>query len=729
MPRVVILIYILLNVCIPSRVLLHAQQRIERSDSDDGKNPPTYGKKRQKKRAHSDESIKKIPEVVVEDKKKKHDDEPEEKATISSAFSARGSSFKTKINRYHDTGQSLSDILSFENGIQIQKRGTENNLSALSIWGAPFKQTVIYLNGFPLQNEYYGIINLSGFPAFSIDRIEIYKDSSPVLFGKPAGSGAVNLISDRKYSGRKEVLLNFEHSSFDTRGLSGLLRFPWPGSKESYANLFLHYKSSSGDYPFLNNNQTPVYNTEDDFEDRRLNNEFYHIEENLNLQLKAAARHEFFLLQRLYYKKGGIPGSESLPLEKTEREQLDSQIQLLYTAKKLFGPFSQFQWRNQFNINRKNIRDPELELSLGGDKLEENYREFSSIAGSEIYFWRQKLSFSVSVYRKSFNNELSNEIHYANEEKQIFSTKESFALWDSYFRLADEIYLITSNNLNLSLNVEVNRYVPFSGPLLNSEKLEEKDFWSYNSGLALSLYRSLTLKANAGINSRFPTFQELYGDSGLILANTSLLPERTTSWSTGISSNNFTLDISPHNAMLFAFEVVYYDRDYRDLILLTQNSQNTALFVNLSRARVRGMEFSLNTGLNRIVSLNLRYNYQLSKNLSPEPYYYEKDLPYQPRHNYGMRLNIHQSISLLHLSLWSEYQASSYSWLDRANSFPNYVRYRELWNAGLIIKVKKYLDPSVAFTIKNLLDRDMEDVAGYPLPRRQYSLIFSLRFR
>lgn len=90
----------------------------------------------------------------------------------------------------------LADVLARQPGLSIQRRGAPGVQADLGIRGSSFEQTLILIDGVPLQNPQAGHHNLDvPVPLSHIERIEIVKGPGAIQYGGSATGGVVNIIT------------------------------------------------------------------------------------------------------------------------------------------------------------------------------------------------------------------------------------------------------------------------------------------------------------------------------------------------------------------------------------------------------------------------------------------------------------------------------------------------------------------------------------------------------
>ncbi len=156
---------------------------------------------------------------------------------------------KSMINQYY-TGE-LNTILTPLAGINIKTYGF-NGMSNVGMRGTNANHTAILWNGINLQDPLNGGFNLSLFPLFLVDDIQVHKGGSSALFGSGAMGGSIHLSNKPSFNKGLETSLHSAMGSF------GQYKF---GSAIKYSNtklsslLKLYYSTAKNNFPFINTQQ------------------------------------------------------------------------------------------------------------------------------------------------------------------------------------------------------------------------------------------------------------------------------------------------------------------------------------------------------------------------------------------------------------------------------------------------------------------------------------------
>lgn len=117
----------------------------------------------------------------------------------------------------------LADLLAKEGGITITRRGAPGVQADVSIRGSHFEQTLVLLDGVPIQSPQTGHNNLNvPIPPEHIERIEIIEGPGALQYGGSTTGGIINIITrqgdDKELSG--SVSLGYGSNNTQTLGLS-----------------------------------------------------------------------------------------------------------------------------------------------------------------------------------------------------------------------------------------------------------------------------------------------------------------------------------------------------------------------------------------------------------------------------------------------------------------------------------------------------------------------------
>ena len=149
------------------------------------------------------------------------------------------------------------------------KGHTPGDFSSISIRGSTSEQVLVYIDGVLLNDAQGGGVNLGIIPASLIKEIEIYRGSSPLVFGNSGIGGVIN-IKTKEATQSKIMSAQLQYGSFNTFRFNSLVSH----KPERWGYMLgLNYSGSDNDFKFLNNKGTQ-YDSSDDEIVKRDNNQF-----------------------------------------------------------------------------------------------------------------------------------------------------------------------------------------------------------------------------------------------------------------------------------------------------------------------------------------------------------------------------------------------------------------------------------------------------------------------
>ncbi|HEX4461136.1 MAG TPA: TonB-dependent receptor, partial [Polyangia bacterium] len=222
-----------------------------------------------------------------------------------------------------------------------------------------------------------------------------------------------------------------------------------------------------------------------------------------------------------------------------------------------------------------------------------------------------------------------------------------------------------------------------------------------------------TVRANAGHYSRMPSLLELYGDSGFVEGNPKLGPE--TGWNADAGAEwRIARPLVEARCDLSSFASVV-----DGLIQFQQDAYGRAHAVNIGRARILGVESSVDVRVGRWARVIASFTYDDGRDVSDTSLgRHERQLPNRPRvHFYGRpegRWPIRRDVTV---GAYVDLDATDGNYLDPANLVELPARF--LVGAGLFAEATR-VHLVVIASAQNLGDARTFDYAGFPLPSRSF---------
>jgi vitamin B12 transporter len=92
---------------------------------------------------------------------------------------------------------SVADALRFIPGITVKDAGTVGSLQSVFLRGASSTQTLVLVDGRPINDPDTGAVDFSSLPVAGISRIEIVEGGASTLYGSSAVGGVINIITQQ----------------------------------------------------------------------------------------------------------------------------------------------------------------------------------------------------------------------------------------------------------------------------------------------------------------------------------------------------------------------------------------------------------------------------------------------------------------------------------------------------------------------------------------------------
>jgi vitamin B12 transporter len=95
---------------------------------------------------------------------------------------------------------SVADALRFVPGVTVKNTGTTGSLQTVALRGTKSEQTLVLVDGRPINDPDTGAVDFSSIPVNGIKRIEIVAGGASTLYGSSAIGGVINIITERPTS-------------------------------------------------------------------------------------------------------------------------------------------------------------------------------------------------------------------------------------------------------------------------------------------------------------------------------------------------------------------------------------------------------------------------------------------------------------------------------------------------------------------------------------------------
>ena len=235
--------------------------------------------------------------------------------------------------------------------------------------------------------------------------------------------------------------------------------------------------------------------------------------------------------------------------------------------------------------------------------------------------------------------------------------------------------------------------------------------------------RFFSIRAYAKKSFRMPTFNDLYYTD---MGNASLTPESAIQYDLGfVLSKHFERGYVSHVQLQAD---AYYNTIHDKIVAYPKGQQFRWTMLNLGRVHIKGIdveaEASGRVSRDIIATFRAQYTYQDARDVTkPTDSFYNDQIPYIPWHsgsailglewkglnvNYsfiyaGERYNQQENIKYNYMQPWYTSDLSvAYQWSGK------HARYR------------------LQLEVNNLLSQDYDVILNYPMPKRNYGLLFDI---
>ncbi len=603
--------------------------------------------------------------------------------------------FVTVINVDERAGVSLSvaDVLEEQVGVDIREYGGLGSFSSVSIRGASPEQVLVILDGVMLNQASGGAVDLSTIPFSQVSSIEVFRGISPSHLGVSAPGGVIQ-IRTRSAGEGVEGRLHAGYGSFDTRQASAHVsgkraRSAWAVSGD--------VKGSEGDYEFLDDNRTE-FNPEDDRETKRVNNDFDEWSALAKYDRESVSGWTTRVTANAFSREQGVPGissnqSRSARL-KTDRVIVSAGI----SNESLAG--GRAASRSSVSFHRvsyafEDKKGPAGEVGLGRQDTENVNDTLTVGTGvSWIPEGPHLLYFGVQWRRDEYDPE--DNLAAAQPEG---SERDTVGLV-----LSDEITL-GEGRVRMMPAIRKEFYASELKSDVSGDDLSADDAspLSAQCSVRVALSDWATLKAGAGTYYRSPNFYELFGDRGGTMGNADLEAEEGMNRDIGLRA---TFRGDGEEGMWC--EAAYFNNEIDELIQYVFDARGVGRAVNVGSARMRGIELSMGATFPGGLELSQRTTVQDTENTSGLPAQDGKDLPLRPRTKHSLRVEYGSK-----LKIWYQWNREGKRFQDTANLLE--MPAQEYVTCGVSVSRGAF---SLSVEVRNLRNRELFDIGGYPLPGR-----------
>lgn len=447
--------------------------------------------------------------------------------------------------------KTLPDLLDQIPGVYVRRVSGSGQYTTASIRGSAPSQVNIYIDGVPFNVSSETAADLSTIPITNVERIEVYRGTTPARFsGAPVG-GAINIVTKNPTDFGGTVSSGM--SSFGGRQYSASTNGPLLDGK---ILLSIDKQRSDGDFKYdnyavrdtqgissvrtgQNSYQTgcqaaancglPVTRT-------RLNNSF----SNDNLLTKWQDDN-FFVKWSYLYMGRLMPGNVDSPNQTAPQSTIDVPSSLNYNGRRIQKETQNdvvTGWKDSFGDlttgitlsmmdQNKNYRYPDafppLSYSVGGSWSHYQTRRYGAQTDETYQLGQdwpvsQQLEFHSGLYQETLHANMSgldggegNFRHDLRRVKTDFQTQDTLTV-----HFLDDLEITPIGRLERLQGPTLGTLVPAQGTASGSTD------WKPTGTLAVKKYlpAGWQLYGSYGTTVRYPNFYELYGDGFYVQPHT-----------------------------------------------------------------------------------------------------------------------------------------------------------------------------------------------------------------
>ena len=638
-----------------------------------------------------------LPEVVVREKTEPN---PAGKDVTASA---------TVVTReqFADRPTTLPEVISETVGVHVKSYGGLDSFATVSVRGSTGEQVKVYLDGVELNRAQGGAVDLSRIPLDLVDRIEIYRGTSPGVYGS-VGIGGVVDIHTRSPKNETSQYLSLSAGSFDTYSGSYLVTAPIAGSRTL---IGFSHRQTEGNFRFLDNNGTP-FNTHDDRIVTRQNNASVEDDLLVKADREAGSGNRLELTCDAFLRRQGVPGLGS---NQSQDANLDNKRFLASAGWSKPGFLNQkvdAEAHLFASSQQDRFRDPAGEGQIGLGVQDNTYLTTGYGINTlwNFYFLKNnRISLFGEAKEETFHpwSGIQEQVASLNNQRLSFA----FTLGDEIHLLRDRLILYPAGRYDN----HADRFEGFSVPQTSRRESAQFEALTGKVGARYRIREGLEVRGSTGQYYRAPSFGELFGDRGSVLGNPDLKPETGFNNDLGIIFSPGR--VGPIDQLRLEYDVYY--NQVQDLIQYVQTSRATVRAENVEKAEILGHEVTGLINLRDFLLVSANYTYQEARNETKTAGLQGNLLPGRPVHEAHGHLELFRAFGKIYYD--ADYLAGNY--LDMYNFY--LVKERVIHSAGLTYYRGRW---SVGAEVKNLTDNQISDVAQFPLPGRSYFVKMEVKF-
>ncbi len=570
----------------------------------------------------------------------------------------------------------LAELLQEHSPIFVKTYGS-GSLATVSFRGTGASHTNVLWNDVSLNSPMNGQIDFSLYPTLFFDAAELHHGASGLIDGNGALGGSVNLSNKPSYNKGLNTVLQQSFGSFNnyiTAVKAGFSNKTWFSESQIYYNTnknnFKYTNIALQDKPILTQGKAELQQ--------------YGFQQAIYRKLKRGT-----LGIRLWYFNSDRMLPATMLVNENDENQQDESLRTLIEWSGLSGNLK-YKWVNAF------VKDKLIYTNTLAD--------INSL--SDSYSINSKL---LTKYYLKRDFVLANDISIKYEYAKADGYDDEHNRYNSTWLLG-----ITKKVKRLKLAV-FNRFAHVG-------KTTQLASPSIAVHYGLLKQNQLKIKANAGINYNYPTFNDLYWNPG---GNPDLDSEKAEMLELGSS---YTYKA---NQTVLKIEATGFYSYVYNWIIWQPTSSGIWSPSNLKEVENKGVESSLEIQMSihkvKFVT-NVNYSYTLSTNLKGQNELdnsVDKQLIYVPFHqvNYSIKaLYNNFNLSYNYNYTGRRFMSTDNNWYLPANFVSDVALSKKF-------KTSKKSSFSTSFKVNNIFNQEYQSIAWRPMPGRNYLISLTLQMK
>jgi vitamin B12 transporter len=483
-------------------------------------------------------------------------------ALVSSVTTIRGDELRARGIHF------VQDALREVPGATVVQSGSYGGVSSLFLRGGESDYVKVLIDGVPV-NQSGGGYNWANLTTDNVDRIEVLRGPGSVIYGSDAVSGVVQVFT-RRGQGNVSLDAGVEGGTFGTIvGHGGVLG---GGAGLSYSADASRI-STDGTYPF--------------------NNDYGNTVLSGSVRARPGSRSDVTLSGRFADNRYHFPTDFSGMLADSNQSNAEKAVAVALDGGQRLG--ERYEIRVTGDLSQTDGEFDDLSDSPG-DTV-----GFAFASQRDSRATRGNIDARLSAFLTPMLTVTAGSQIERESERQSGQSTSNFGgiatTPDVPFdqdRTTLGYYTQGVLDLPAGLAINVNARVDDNSAF--------GTFFTYRAGAAYRLPSRTRIRASLGRAFKSPTFCEQFCNAPFVVGDSSLRPERSTSWEVGVEQ-----DLAGGIVALWA---TYFDQHFRDMIQYDGSAPpGNPTYFNGAAAKARGLETGLTTSLGGRVRASASYTY------------------------------------------------------------------------------------------------------------------------